>query len=339
MKKLKNNHRLVKVLEKFNITDFSKFTSYSFWIGNVAIIIAFPFVINNLQVRNMEIAYSSLLVMLTFLFNTFYIWKFKKPFTPLYSFIVAPTLLYFLYHTTISLGIYGALWSFPTIIAFYYILPERIAWAFNIITIIMVSYLCWNIIDQALAIRVIATSTLVSLFTAVSIRLITGQYKYLKTLAINDNLTNIYNRNAANKIFNYLFVEKPNQPNALFMLLIDVDYFKKINDEFGHDIGDEYLKNIAINLRDSLSQDGILFRYGGEEFLMIVDDKSYLETKEMAEKIRNNVQNIKLKNGNAITVSIGLGELKPEMNQDDWLKACDQNLYLAKENGRNCIVG
>jgi diguanylate cyclase (GGDEF)-like protein len=123
--------------------------------------------------------------------------------------------------------------------------------------------------------------------------------------------------------------------------MIDLDNFKMINDQFGHQNGDMILKNVGGLMKDSIRSSDILARYGGEEFAIILPKTISLEAYKIAEKLRISIENkefvspdgIKLK----ITISIGISEFfKHADNKRDLIAAADRALYLAKKEGKNC---
>lgn len=126
------------------------------------------------------------------------------------------------------------------------------------------------------------------------------------------------------------------------LLMIDVDHFKQINDRWGHSAGDVVLKQVADALSDALRMNDFIFRYGGEEFLVILVESDRAEALEIAERVRVEIANraIKLKDGTdiAVTASIGLAEYLGQADYEQLIDAADQALYKAKALGRNRIV-
>jgi diguanylate cyclase (GGDEF)-like protein len=160
----------------------------------------------------------------------------------------------------------------------------------------------------------------------------------IKKDSITDTLTKAYNRN-----FLRDFLKKVNIYDYQ-ILMLDIDYFKKINDNYGHKIGDNILKDIASLIREKIRPEDKFIRYGGEEFIVFIRKSS--KNKFLARKIANRIRMAVAKNvfsyGNIninITVSIGL-TCNPERFRSisEALKYADEMLYMAKKNGRNQIV-
>ena len=147
----------------------------------------------------------------------------------------------------------------------------------------------------------------------------------------HDGLTGVYNR----RYFDLMlpkFIKKAAEYNIKFsVLMLDIDHFKKFNDTYGHDVGDKVLKIVASTIKERIrgNQD-VLFRYGGEEFVIIsMDDLTGAIT--LAKKINS----LEFKGSpEKITVSIGVSSYK---QGEDIVKLADDNLYKAKEAGRNCF--
>ena len=126
----------------------------------------------------------------------------------------------------------------------------------------------------------------------------------------------------------------------LSILLIDIDYFKKVNDQFGHPTGDEVLMSVAVDLANGLRESDLIGRYGGEEFLALLPMADLDEAQIIAERLRSQVANspvIQEKYGFSVTVSIGLAELSLNETELELIARVDKALYAAKNNGRNRI--
>ncbi len=156
-----------------------------------------------------------------------------------------------------------------------------------------------------------------------------------------DTLTQLYNRYYFDDSLGKIIGSSKNQQISLLML--DVDFFKGINDKYGHLVGDEVLKEVAKVMMGCKKEDSIIARWGGEEFAIIIKncdgEKAYI----YAEDIRKNIENNKISAGNyknlMVTISIGVvSSLIDESVTLDYLVSCaDKALYNAKDSGRNCV--
>ena len=124
----------------------------------------------------------------------------------------------------------------------------------------------------------------------------------------------------------------------LVCLMIDVDHFKRINDQFGHAKGDSVLKGIVSLVANRSRKLDLLFRIGGEEFMLLLPDTQEVEAAVVAEQLRASVAETPLVDGRQVTVSIGVSELQPGESLDSWIKHGDDALYAAKKAGRNRVV-
>ncbi|ACM92233.1 ggdef domain protein [Nautilia profundicola AmH] len=165
----------------------------------------------------------------------------------------------------------------------------------------------------------------------------------LHNQSIKDPLTNLFNRRHLENILPMLIAAAQRRNEKLAFLMIDMDYFKTVNDTYGHKAGDTVLKTLANILINNVRKSDIVIRYGGEEFLIILQNiKSYEDAINIAEKIRTSIENTKIQLDNTViqkTISIGIS-LFPEHCKQGWecIKYADIALYKAKENGRNQVV-
>jgi len=157
--------------------------------------------------------------------------------------------------------------------------------------------------------------------------------------ALIDTLTGLLNRRGCDKRLQELSLN-----NIHSSLVIDIDHFKNVNDSFGHSVGDKVIQLVAKTIKDHVSDDDISVRYGGEEFVVILSNKSQSIAHKIAEKIRSAISTLKLvqRKSNtqlpSITVSIGIAELQKNMSWPTLFNNADQALYQAKNSGRNCCV-
>lgn len=161
-------------------------------------------------------------------------------------------------------------------------------------------------------------------------------------LANIDTLTNLHTRRYLYNLGEKEFLISKSHNNYLSVIMMDIDFFKKFNDTYGHSIGDKILKNVSSNINKALRKHDIAGRYGGEEFVVILPNTDTEEAKAFAENLRVIIQNMKLsiKQHGQIncTISLGVSSIKSQMdNIEDLIKEADIMLYRAKENGRNRV--
>ena len=162
--------------------------------------------------------------------------------------------------------------------------------------------------------------------------------KKLENLATTDSLTQIYNRYKINAEIE-LHIARSKRSNTPFSLLMfDIDHFKNINDTYGHYVGDVVLKDLAQLIQKSIRQVDSFGRWGGEEFMLILDGANKEEALKVAQKIRALVEKTAMSGHYNITVSIGVGQYKISEQKSALLERVDQALYEAKEGGRNQVA-
>ncbi len=162
--------------------------------------------------------------------------------------------------------------------------------------------------------------------------------KRLKELSITDALTQIPNRLHLDECYaNEL--ERAKRYNSVFsVMIIDIDFFKHVNDEYGHKTGDDVLVQIANILKENIRNLDVLGRWGGEEFLIICPETNIQHAQILAEKIRKIIEIHDFKISKHITCSLGVTEFKHDDNAEDTFKRSDKALYEAKNSGRNKVV-
>ena len=163
--------------------------------------------------------------------------------------------------------------------------------------------------------------------------------KHIETLSNTDTLTQIPNRLYLDTCYNEKLKRARRYKEIFSIIMIDVDYFKAVNDTFGHSAGDQVLIEVANFLHTSIRESDILGRWGGEEFVIICPNTNKHEAAILAEKIRRTVQISPFKKGTIrLTCSIGVSDFEPNDNAIDTLDRADKALYQAKNDGRNQVV-
>ena len=165
--------------------------------------------------------------------------------------------------------------------------------------------------------------------------------KKLDELSRIDPLTKLSNRRDILEKIEYEVIRAKRNKKPISFLLCDLDHFKKINDKYGHDCGDEVLKKVAETFTSTLRQQDLISRWGGEEFLIVLLETDRKNSYDVAEKVRKNIENLKIKcldKAIKITITIGISEYEEDTNIDDIIKRADMALYIGKSRSRNCSV-
>lgn len=166
-------------------------------------------------------------------------------------------------------------------------------------------------------------------------------HEELYQLATADPLTDLYNRRQFLELIDREIARAANYNRPLTLLIIDLDHFKLINDQFGHPNGDLVLKNFALALRDHSREDFIIARIGGEEFAIVLPEHGLSEAIRFADSLRRAMAELEFQLNDEkkkITVSIGAATWLPSMaSTSDFMRAADEQLYRAKQAGRNRV--
>lgn len=167
----------------------------------------------------------------------------------------------------------------------------------------------------------------------------------LESQAMLDGLTNIPNRRRFDETLESEWKRAQRTGTPLSLIMADIDFFKRYNDNYGHGVGDDCLKKVAKSLANSIDRPSdMVARYGGEEFVVILPGTDAAGAHAIAERFRSHVEKLHIPHeysdaSKYVTVSVGLACVTPnaEMSQTDLLKLADEMLYQAKESGRNRV--
>jgi diguanylate cyclase (GGDEF)-like protein/PAS domain S-box-containing protein len=164
------------------------------------------------------------------------------------------------------------------------------------------------------------------------------EHKELIRQASIDPLTGIYNRSQLNLLLTHKVEQTFRNHTTFSILFIDLDHFKAINDQFGHLEGDRVLIEFASLTRDALRSSDLFCRWGGEEFIVVLDKADLDTASSIAEKLRQRIRHHDFGLHTSITLSIGISQYDPNLTISDTIKAADMAMYKAKNQGRNQIV-
>ena len=151
-------------------------------------------------------------------------------------------------------------------------------------------------------------------------------------------MTGLLNRTSLRETLHHAISQSERLGLPATLLMLDLDHFKSINDNYGHSIGDTVLRDVGTHLGERIRHSDKVFRLGGEEFLIVLYNTETESAIEVAEELRNGVAMLSTPLDSAITASIGLATHLPGEGMDEWLKRCDDMLYQAKSAGRNKVI-
>ncbi|GAA5787081.1 hypothetical protein GCM10007860_22330 [Chitiniphilus shinanonensis] len=160
-------------------------------------------------------------------------------------------------------------------------------------------------------------------------------------MASQDSLTGVLNRRGLERLGSTVFGRCREEATPLAALVLDIDHFKQVNDEFGHLVGDKVLRQVAALLKSGCRQDDVVGRFGGEEFLVLLPGRTVRDAADVAERLRRLVAEwdwLHLADDLAVTLSVGVAERQYELTLTELIESADQRLYVAKSAGRNRIA-
>lgn len=159
----------------------------------------------------------------------------------------------------------------------------------------------------------------------------------LEHLVHTDALTQLWNRYHMEQALDEELSRAQRHGHPLSVIIFDVDNFKGVNDQHGHEVGDTVLKGIASALKDMMRKSDALGRWGGEEFLVIAPETAVADAEDLAERLRMKLADIEFDKVGVVTASFGVTELEPKESRSDVVRRADHALYRAKEQGRNIV--
>ena len=306
-------------------------------VGIAGLIFLTPFSVNNFIQGRLLLGIGSAAIVILLAFNA---WSLRRDrYYPSLTFLgLVPIIIFFLVMALRKQEIIGALWCYPALISFYFILPERKAWLANAALLLIVLPQAWLVLEQPVAVRVAITLLVVSTFSIIFLRMISAQQQNLQTQVVTDSLTGLYNRTLLNHTLEQAIHERQRTGMPMSLVVFDLDYFKSINDSFGHDAGDSVLRGIGKLLRQRLRAVDKLFRLGGEEFVLLLYNTDANDAWRIAEELRASVESSSFLPDRDVTASFGIATLENDESWQEWLKRSDRNMYRAKSEGRNRVI-
>jgi diguanylate cyclase (GGDEF)-like protein len=154
-----------------------------------------------------------------------------------------------------------------------------------------------------------------------------------------DLLTNIYNRKKFTQELEQEINRARRYDNQLGLIMFDIDHFKRVNDKYGHDVGDKVLIEMTDIVGKVTRSIDIFARWGGEEFMIIVHDTELNSTISLAERLRKEIMEYRFNEAGRVTCSFGVIQFQSDDDFNSFVKRVDDALYKAKEEGRNRVIG
>ena len=322
-----------------DLHDPRKLTAANFVIkycGVVVMIVLVPFMLNDFYHDRHVLAIADLIAIS--LIGIDFAWS------KLYNRILIPraivlscfcTILWYAISQQGAIGIY---WSYPFISIMFFVLPHRSALVLIIVFLTGVAPLSYVAVGETETYRVMLTLSLNGLVAYVFSYIVDTQKNFLSEQAITDELTGAYNRRHLDSRLQNLIKESTRHNRKLSKILFDIDHFKKINDENGHEFGDRVLCAITDKVRARVRVTDQIFRQGGDEFVVLLPDTGKSEALKIADDIRQLIDVPDFARTGSITISCGVSEYSAGESSVDWANRTDKTMYLAKQQGRNRVI-
>jgi len=235
-------------------------------------------------------------------------------------------------------GIAQINWIYPGMLMVYFVVSPKKGLLLNFILLALFLpklIMSLEIIDLATTLMTIMITNIIAYAFASGLR---QQEDKLKKMASEDYLTGAGNRRALSLKVEELQKTLRNHDKTATLILIDLDYFKKINDTYGHIQGDEVLIKMVELLGSHFKESNCIFRYGGEEFLVICSNVNIHQAYKKAQEFRQVYKNNIIIDDQEQTISIGVAEYSKEESNEEWIHRVDLALYQAKNEGRDRVI-
>lgn len=301
-----------------------------------SVLVLLPFAVNNLLQERFLLAGGMAFAMAVLAANAAALHVGRPPPIPFWM-ILLPS-IGGMYLALQMQGAIGALWSYPLVLLFHFAVSRRQANVLSVVQLATITALVHHFIGTAAAIRFFVTLTLTMFFINVTRNIVDDLHHRLIEQTILDPLTGAYNRRHMESCLDYAIERSRRSGTPVSVLMIDIDYFKRINDEYGHAVGDAVLRDVVDIIGNRARRLDLLFRIGGEEFLLLLPDTREEDACKLGDDLRQAVADAFRLRELPVTVSIGVSEWHRDDDQDSWLKHADDALYLAKEMGRDRVV-
>jgi len=229
-------------------------------------------------------------------------------------------------------------WSFLVLMANFFLVHNRIALPASLLLVGGLLAMPSVLRTPALNLQAITVIVLILGFGLRFSRRMQGDRTRLEMLASLDELTGLPNRRALEKTLGQQIADARQSRFRHALVILDIDHFKDVNDRYGHTAGDNALAELAAILRAEMRGQDKVFRFGGEEFVVLAETGTREALASVAERLRASVQQSLQGPGGGITISLGAAMYAGEQYWQDWFSRADAALYRAKGDGRNNVV-
>lgn len=229
-------------------------------------------------------------------------------------------------------------WLFPALLANFFLLNAKAALVANLLAIIAILPIA-NRLETSTEFFAMISSLLICGSMAYTFALLTHkQQLLLQGYASQDALTLLGNRRAMDEEMRLSVEDYARNQIPATLIILDLDFFKMVNDKFGHTTGDGVLVELANLLTRRVRKTDRVFRFGGEEFVVLARNTSLADALVIAEQLRAQIETELKDPDGALTASFGCAQLHIDETSEDWFVRADKAVYQAKQQGRNCVI-
>ena len=254
--------------------------------------------------------------------------------------ILAALCLGVVFTTVFLRGSQQILWIYPALTATFFLISPRTAAVVSSIFLVLLGIVVWQEITLFTLIEFYVSAIATLLFSYAFADRMRHQHKQLERLATKDPLTGAGNRRAMEqKLLDMMTHQRRNEDSPASMILMDLDKFKDINDKHGHSVGDDILVGFVKTIEERVRASDSIYRFGGEEFVVIAENTHLEDATRLAEELRVAVTSSQELSRFNVTISVGTAQVGQFESAFEWLGRADKAMYQAKDAGRNtCCV-
>jgi diguanylate cyclase (GGDEF)-like protein len=308
--------------------------AYRYILLLLALVIT-PILVHNCYIGEYWLAGVCLVLLLVVLANIVLLTRSRQAF-------LSPSLLLLLGIAVILLSValgqqYSLFWLYPLLAGLPVLLRSNRALMIGMVAGAVAIPLAFMSFQLSTAIVICCSLGLTWLVSAWLVFAVKEQSRRLKDMAITDPLTGAYNRRYLEEQAKHAMDAWQRYRRPATMLLIDIDYFKRVNDKYGHSVGDIAIKRLVEVISERIRSVDTICRFGGEEFVVLLSETGIDGAARIAEELRIMVASARILPEGSMTVSLGVSEVIEADSLDHWFNLADSALYLAKRNGRNRV--
>jgi diguanylate cyclase (GGDEF)-like protein len=294
-----------------------------------------PMLVHNIYIGQHLLTATCLVLLVILVTNIFLLGGNRRAFlspTPLLGLGILLILL------AVSLGQnYAIYWMYPLLAGLPVLLRSRRSLVIGLLSAVLGLPLVFTHFDTSSAFVISFSMIITWLVSAWLVFAVTEQSRRLKDLTVTDPLTGAYNRRYLEEQAGHAMESWQRYRHSSTILLIDIDFFKRINDKYGHAAGDTAIKRLVEVVSARIRAVDTLCRFGGEEFVVLLQETGIDGAIRIAEELRALVESEKIAPEGSMTISVGVCEVIAADSVDHWFSLADSALYLAKRSGRNRV--